>query len=117
MTDDMYRIEPFGGRADQWIITGPEMPLAPGYLRIGSYYTDADEAEHIAQRMNYARRVALEQLAVALAAAREQERAKIVAWLCAEAQTSLACFGNDSGLMDYAARIERGDHDKPGGGA
>lgn len=52
----MYRAEPAG---DYWVVVGPELPLGPDAMRLITLYESLEEAEHIARRMDYARKVAL----------------------------------------------------------
>jgi hypothetical protein len=53
-----YRVEATeDGR--YWIVVGPELPLGPEQSRLTALYENMEEAEHVARRMNYARKVAL----------------------------------------------------------
>lgn len=53
-----YRVEPYED-GPEWIVTGPRITVAPGHVRMDSLYLDAEEAEHIASCMDYARDAAL----------------------------------------------------------
>jgi len=60
--DDPYRLEQTED-GNYWVISGPELPLGPDEKRMTTLYEDLEEAEHVARQMNYARRVALHNVA------------------------------------------------------